>query len=338
MSSIDTIKKFAIESWPTESSSIESVEKLTKIGASSRDYYRVRFGARKSLIVMESQRADAAARFVEMSARLKSLRAPVPKIYHSERRRVALEDLSETTLAKRIATESKTKIIGRYCSIIDRLIEFQLKARSAIGSEQAWVGWHSFSIECLTKETSFTTRRFLQETLNVNPSNGMTNAIRNEWRDINSILAERMETICHRDLHADNIMILTRAKSERAIWIDYQDALLGRLVYDLASLLEDPYVDLADEMREELARYYHQRMSSSGKALLHVDHFSKLYRLCALQRLYKALGTYGYQVTTAKNERFARYIEPAYRRFRRLARIESRFENLIELIDKTGAI
>ena len=56
----------------------------------------------------------------------------------------------------------------------------------------------------------------------------------------------------HRDFHSRNIMV-KGAKKSRYFIIDFQDARLGPLHYDLVSLLRDSYYPLSNEQVDHLS-------------------------------------------------------------------------------------
>ena len=98
-------------------------------------------------------------------------------------------------------------------------------------------------------------------------------------------------TLCHRDYHARNLML----HEGRLRVIDHQDAMRGPAAYDRVSLAYDPYVELDDALRDELA--------GDGPDVAAV----------AVQRLCKALGTYA-----SKGGRWQESIGPSARQARRL--------------------
>ena len=55
------------------------------------------------------------------------------------------------------------------------------------------------------------------------------------------------QTLIHRDFHSKNLMYLN--KSKKIGVIDFQDALIGPLTYDLVSLLKDAYTDYDEDGR-----------------------------------------------------------------------------------------
>ena len=58
--------------------------------------------------------------------------------------------------------------------------------------------------------------------------------------------------LCHRDYHSRNLML---HEGELYI-IDFQDARMGPDTYDLVSLLRDSYVDLTEEVVDDLIAYF----------------------------------------------------------------------------------
>ena len=94
----------------------------------------------------------------------------------------------------------------------------------------------------------------------------------------------------HRDYHSRNLMLTS--SNELGI-VDFQDALVGPLVYDLASLLYDCYYEFSTE---EIARYLEQYQMLANKA--DIPKFSGLETLqpavmaVAVQRQLKAVGIF----------------------------------------------
>ena len=122
----------------------------------------------------------------------------------------------------------------------------------------------------------------------------LTNAEGGMIDTVRRILIESIESqpkVCvHRDFHSRNLLWgpdrITRV-------VDFQDALHGPAMYDLASLLRDCYVRF-DET--EIARWREQFRIRATQARLVIDpdpeHFARLLDLTAMQRQLKALGIF----------------------------------------------
>jgi hypothetical protein len=115
-------------------------------------------------------------------------------------------------------------------------------------------------------------------------------------------LAERAastprKVMCHRDFHSRNLMLLPDG---RLAMVDIQDARWGPDSYDLASLLRDAYVDIEENWIEPLIATYLQHLQSPPPA----QEFRERFHTVSLQRMIKALGTFGYQAGTLGRSRY----------------------------------
>ena len=106
-------------------------------------------------------------------------------------------------------------------------------------------------------------------------------------------LAALAESLCsgkrslvHRDLQSQNVMI----HLEEPFLIDFQGMRFGAPLYDIGSLLCDPYVSFSKAEREELLFYYY-RLSRQD---LDWKGFQNAFWEATAQRLMQALGAYGF--------------------------------------------
>jgi len=88
----------------------------------------------------------------------------------------------------------------------------------------------------------------------------LTQAENQVWNDfserlISEALAQPAVGV-HRDYHSRNLMIVSDSTETAGIGIiDFQDAVVGPVTYDVVSLLRDCYVKWPDELVESLSRY-----------------------------------------------------------------------------------
>ena len=108
--------------------------------------------------------------------------------------------------------------------------------------------------------------------------------IQKEIESLSQLCSQIPFTICHRDYHCKNLMIW----EEKLFVIDFQNTRLGPCVYDVVSLLEDPYCKIPQQQKEELLSYY----QIFFEGVFPQSSWEKSYSHCALQRLLKACGTY----------------------------------------------
>lgn len=104
-----------------------------------------------------------------------------------------------------------------------------------------------------------------------------------------------IQVFTHRDFHCRNILL--HPTKEYSL-IDFQDARLGIPQYDLASILYDAYYPLPRETRKEILNYFKSKSKDGSKR------FTEAFYLQALQRSFKALGTYFRMVVDHQKMKF----------------------------------
>jgi aminoglycoside/choline kinase family phosphotransferase len=308
----------------------DDVETLTPLAgdASTRRYWRARLKECGSVVVMRTQEGKEIRSFVAITALMEEMGAPVPKFYSSEGNLLLLEDLGDGLLQSEIAGATEEALYDRYRPLLNTLADFQATAalRAKRGDRDCFV--LAFDVEKLTFETDFTRTHFVEGFMGRSLSDAERGALDTLWAAVaGELAADPFETLCHRDFHARNIMV---APNGRVVWIDYQDARMGRFTYDLASLLEDPYAALPFGLRDRLTVDHWRLLRDRGMPVGDEESFRRIYRLSALQRLYKALGTYGYQIGVKGNETFRPSVAPAVAGFLRHA--DERFCVVADLI------
>ncbi len=127
-------------------------------------------------------------------------------------------------------------------------------------------------------------------------------------------VAERLgdlpRAFCHRDFHAWNIHV----QDGRLRLLDFQDALLGPRLYDVASLLTDRTTpQLIDSRHEEqLVMRFADGLAVGGDPL-------EVYRLCAFQRVLKVIGRFNFLAERKGKPRYRQMLPSVVATARRLA-------------------
>ena len=161
-------------------------------------------------------------------------------------------------------------------------------------------------------EMDFFVEHFVEGWLGARASDGL----RREVRDLaeRAALASRRRVLCHRDYHARNLIVLPAGGLAA---VDIQDARWGPDTYDLASLLRDAYVDLEPSIVSRgIERYRSAVFPDEDPAP-----FLVRFELVSLQRMVKALGTFGYQATVRGE---TRYLEGVPRTVGRILMLRTR--------------
>ena len=236
--------------------------------------------------------------FINIGNHLFQKKIPVPKIFYSDATagQVYVQDLGDTNLQAVITqTPDTRKIIRIYQQVIDQML--QMSISGADGFDPAWTCQSSAYDRSLIldKECRYFVEAFLNTCLNMKISYA---DLAEEFQCLADHALENAVTgFMHRDLQSRNIMVFQR----RIFFIDFQGARTGPIQYDLASLLTDPYVDLAESMQNDLLEYSTEKLAQ----LISIEKLKFIagYRYCSIARILQSLGAFGH-LSKIKNKPF----------------------------------
>ena len=119
--------------------------------------------------------------------------------------------------------------------------------------------------------------------------------------------------------------------------IDFQDARMGPVLYDLASLAFDSYVALDDGARDYLIHSYWE--TCGHRLFSDKEEYERALRATAIQRNLKAIGTFAYQKAVRGAERYlvsiphtARMVQGHLENRRDLARLHASLEPFLDAL------
>ena len=139
-------------------------------------------------------------------------------------------------------------------------------------------------------------------------------AIRDLFHPFLEQLSAFPRVLAHRDYHSRNVMVIGSAKTpgDRNLRVlDFQDARMGNVFYDLASLLRDSYVTLPEDAVGDLRyAWRHVATAELRGAAGDPGAFAWRFDLAALQRNVKAIGTFGNQAHSRGKRDYLRFIPP----------------------------
>ncbi|MCL2103066.1 MAG: phosphotransferase [Syntrophorhabdaceae bacterium] len=316
------------------SSLAESAEIVPLAGdASSRAYYRVSFplafpsAVFPSSVVVMAYPDDVAPGeelpFLNVHRYLRAAGIPVPDVlrHEPEARLLFLEDAGDTTLEDAVQKHGTTACLPVYEQCIEVLIRIQTDGTRALDGS-AIPARLSFDLAKFGEEIDFFFEHAVREFGEIPLSDSEERAIEDLFIPFLERIVSLPHVLAHRDYHSRNVMVLGNApnapgKSDLRV-LDYQDARMGSVFYDLASLLRDSYVTLAEEQEEHL-RYVWRHLASKDllRAAGDPGAFAELLDAAALQRNVKAIGTFGNQAHNRGKKLYLRFIPPTLARLRK---------------------
>ncbi len=249
--------------------------------ASFRQYWRVR-SAGRTLIVMDAPpEHEDCGRYADLARRFRAVGLHTPEIHAEDVANglLAISDLGDRIYLGELDEQSA-----------DRLYGDALSALAAIQACGPVDGLPSYDSAFLRRELEIFREWYLGRHLGVE----LTEAEQAGWEGVcTTLIANALEQpqVCvHRDYHSRNLMV-TEPPSPGIL--DFQDAVVGPVTYDLVSLLRDCYIAWEPERVTDWALGYLALAVQSG-ILPEVEptRFLRWFDFMGVQRHLKACGIF----------------------------------------------
>jgi aminoglycoside/choline kinase family phosphotransferase len=310
----------SLESFYPVPARIERIDELAG-DASTRRYYRIRMApgsSPPSLVLMlypDDVPPGGELPFVNVHRYLGKAGVPVPEIYLAapEHKLLFLEDAGDTMLEGAVnAARAEEEYLPLYERCIEILVRIQQEGTRALDAK-AIPARLAFDVAKFAEEIDF----FFEHAVR---GYGGISLSESEERAIEDLLLPFLEettalprVLSHRDYHSRNVMVLPSAPGGRPELriLDFQDARMGPVFYDLASLLRDSYVFLPEKTVDHLC-YAYRHASTAGLKAMWGDPaaFARHLDAAAIQRNVKAIGTFGNQARNRGKKFYLRFIPP----------------------------
>jgi hypothetical protein len=269
--------------------------------ASTRRYYRLVDGGVSYVLALYPEPfAPEELSYLSVHAVLQEYGLPVPVTVDVDGARgmVLQEDLGDRTLQEALREVCEGERDELYREAVDEIAHLQLRA--AQGAQRAGCFRIAFDIEKLSWELHYFLKHFVEGHRGADLTAEDRATLAEAFHLLSHEIASWPRVLCHRDYHSRNLML----HRERLYWIDFQDARMGPATYDLASLLRDAYVDVPEELREDLKERFRQKAAPDEPR----EVFRRRFDLMCVQRNLKALGTFGFMATVRQNPVYLPYI------------------------------
>ena len=252
--------------------------------ASFRRYFRVAHQG-ESFIVMDAPPDNENSRpFIDISRMLFDVGLNVPAVidYDLEQGFLLLSDLGSRSYLDELNGDSVERLYG--------------DALSALATIQTCIpgdaGLPAYDRALLLKELELFREWLLGRHLGITPDAAQAAAINAAFSLLVDNALQQPQLCVHRDYHSRNLMV--RQRNNPGI-LDFQDAVIGPVTYDLVSLLRDCYIDWPRAQVEDWALGYQQLALQSG--ILREEHgdpvhFLRWFDLMGMQRHLKAAGIF----------------------------------------------
>ena len=289
--------------------------------ASTRRYYRVRNAPGApvpSVVVMrypDDVPPDGELPFLNVHRYLTAAGVPVPGVFRNDPRAnlLFLEDAGDTTMEDAVRKHGPNRCLSLYEQCVELLVRIQSDGTRALDGKAISLRL-SFDVPKFTDEIDFFFRHAVREYGGIPLSDREERAIENLFLPFLERLAALPRVLSHRDYHSRNVMVLAPGKTpghRNLRVLDFQDARMGNVFYDLASLLRDSYVTLPEDAVDHLRYAWRNAATTELRAAAgDPGAFVSLFDLAALQRNVKAIGTFGNQAHNRGKRVYLRFLPP----------------------------
>jgi aminoglycoside/choline kinase family phosphotransferase len=304
--------------------------------ASNRRYYRV-VKEQSSWVLMQWEPFDPSKYpFLSVLNHFKNNGVHVPNVVAMSPQEglLLLEDLGDLTLERKFwENQNQDTSLDFYKMALDELIKIQFT--STINKAPCTAFDIQFDTDKFMWEMNYAYEHLLKGICKVNLESEVEQSLKALFLDICQTLDREPKYIAHRDYHSRNLMI----KFNEIRVIDFQDARLGPIQYDLASLIRDSYVQLSDQSAQSLINYYlEQTTPYLNKSSFSVDHFNHIYELQTIQRSFKACGSFASFYMMRQDTRYLKYLPKTLKRVLKSIGEFPKYKLLSDIIIDSGAL
>ena len=247
--------------------------------ASFRRYFRVTHHQGQYIVMDAPPEKEDIKPFIRIATLLKKAGLNVPEIYHQnlDKGFLLLEDFGSLSFLDQLTPDTADTI---YQSAFDCLT--QLQANKDLLNSQLPL----YDESLLTQELALFYDWFLAKQLKLTVPNKIKDAI-NQTLILSA--QEQPQACVHRDFHSRNLMFLT--ENSPGI-IDFQDAVIGPITYDLVSLLRDCYIAWPSKQVDHWVGLFFTQIKQAGLVTSDLATFTRWFDLMGLQRHLKVLGIF----------------------------------------------
>jgi aminoglycoside/choline kinase family phosphotransferase len=278
MERIQLLENWLKEQFPDEPFTLQPAS----ADASFRRYFRVSFKD-QTLIAMDAPpQQEGCTPFIQVAEILAATGVHVPKIVaqNLDQGFLLLSDLGNTTFLQALNNQmdSANQLYG---DAIDALIKLQLS--------QQVEGLPGYDEALLLRELNLFPDWYVAKHLRVAITEKQQAVLQSIFTRIIQNNLAQPRVLVHRDYHSRNLMVT----SPNPGIIDFQDAVVGPITYDLVSLFKDAYIRWDEErILDWMIRYWEKAHKAGLPVSTDFAEFYRDFEWMGVQRHIKILGVF----------------------------------------------
>ncbi|MCU7809328.1 MAG: phosphotransferase [Candidatus Thiodiazotropha sp. (ex Semelilucina semeliformis)] len=249
--------------------------------ASFRRYFRIQTSTRSYIAMDAPPEKETVTPFIEVSQSFEAIGLNVPHIHARDLEQgfLLLGDLGPDLYLDKLSADT-----------VDRLYGDALGALVTIQACGPTKELPDYSRDLLMQEMALFREWLVGRQLGIDLTPDEERMLDDTFKALAENALEQPQVCVHRDYHSRNLMVTDRHNPGI---LDFQDAVVGPITYDLVSLLRDCYISWPQEQVEDWVKGYFELGLQSG--VLQSEHeasFLGWFDLMGVQRHLKASGIF----------------------------------------------
>jgi aminoglycoside/choline kinase family phosphotransferase len=247
--------------------------------ASFRRYFRVRFNATSRIVMDAPPQQEDCRPFIHVSALMAGIGLHVPVVLRQDLQQgfLLLTDLGEQMYLPALNADTVEELYG---DALQALLRLQMHGPADLPP---------YDRDLLMTEMELFREWYLQRHLGLQLSQSENAIIETAFNYLAEQALQQPRVIVHRDYHSRNLMLSTPNPGI----LDFQDAVIGPITYDLVSLLRDCYIAWPrSQVMGWVSEYYQQAQSEGLLENVSEAQFVHWFDLMGIQRHLKASGIF----------------------------------------------
>lgn len=245
--------------------------------ASFRRYFRLQYDGKSFIIMDAPPEHEDCLRFIDIAARLQQAGANVPDIINKdiEQGFLLLTDLGSILYLQELKKNNADQLYG---DAINSLLSIQKKTVIS--------GLPSYDEKLLRKEMQLFPDWLLEKHININLTGNQTGELQKIFDLLINVSLSQPGVFVHRDYHSRNLMY---CPEDNPGIIDFQDAVIGPVTYDLVSLLKDAYIKWPEDFIKKWALAFFEKLQLDD---VDSEQFLRWFDFMGVQRHLKVSGIF----------------------------------------------
>ena len=328
---LDRVVEWLASSRAPDASAWERIARASE-DASFRRYFRVTSATGVTAIVMDAPPPQEDVRpFVNMTHTLAEGGVHVPTLFASDKARgfLLLGDMGNSTYLSALQTANAERRDALFADAIATLVQLQ-----RIDPSRARAALPHYDAALLRREITLFPDWYLDRHCNAVLGDDEKNSLERVYATLIASALAQPTVLVHRDYMPRNLMVTAE---ENPGVLDYQDAVIGPITYDVASLMRDAFLSWEEpQIIDWVVRYWHQAKKAGLPVRADFSEFYREMEWMGLQRHLKVMGIFArinyrdgkpkYLADTPRFVAYVRHVAKRYQAFAPLLRLFDRLE------------